>query len=155
MNLDSDHDGWDALRELGAVPVVNDGETTLSTTDGRYANQYDHIWATPGVLDISASGKIRFPEMLGIDHETARATVSDHAPIWVAIGDAELVLSHATQTPALMPTQAANDERYDCIDLNSSDVSTLEQLPHIDPARAEHVMDGRPWKSIAKLVNIR
>ncbi|MEH6640497.1 hypothetical protein [Vreelandella glaciei] len=53
-----------------------------------------------------------------------------------------------------MPTQAANDERYDCIDLNSSDVAALEELPHMCPARAEYVVNGRPWKSANELVKI-
>jgi len=41
-----------------------------------------------------------------------------------------------------------------CIDLNESPEGALEGLPHIGPARAELVAEGRPWGSVAALKDI-
>lgn len=158
MNLGASHAGWQALRQRGAVQVIEDGATTLSSHNGRYANAYDHIWATPGRLSIRDSGKVRFPEVLGIDHETARATVSDHAPVWITLGDARLALTAFTgQVPvAMTTTAAANDASYgDCIDLNRSSVGELDELPHVGEARARAIIDGRPWQNPQGLTRIR
>lgn len=85
FNVNNSNEAWGGLRDAGAVDIVNDGATTLSSHDGRYANQYDHIWINPAELDVIGTGKMPFPELLGITHEVARATVSDHAPLMMVV----------------------------------------------------------------------
>lgn len=155
-NLASEHRDWRPLRDRGVDSVANDGATTLSSHHGVYANEYDHLWLVPGRLPVSYAGKLRFPELLGISHEQARATVSDHAPVWITLGDAQRPLDafQGAVSNAQAPV-AANDPVYDCVDLNRSPRAVLERLPHIGEARSRHVMDGRPWDAPESLQRIR
>ncbi|MBM3604946.1 MAG: DNAse [Alphaproteobacteria bacterium] len=81
-----------AWREPGraSFPLIREGATTLSSHDGRYANLYDNIWAPVGIpLPLADTGIDLFPQTrLGISHETARATVSDHAPVFMVLDPA-------------------------------------------------------------------
>lgn len=152
FNLDARHPAFLGL--LGKSATLGVGHlpgTTLSTIDGRYANHYDHIFISDE-LNVTDSGVIRFPQWLGMTHEEARDTVSDHAPVWVALGDGELVL---TKDNSVNYGEAANDDSYGCIDLNTSSGDELERLPHIGPARAQVIKNGRPWRSVDNLTSIR
>ncbi|CAM3780964.1 endonuclease/exonuclease/phosphatase family protein [Vreelandella rituensis] len=155
FNLDFDHQGWDELRQRGVSSMVQGGATTLGTANGRYANEYDHILAIPGRLNISRRGKVEFPSILGISHTDARDSVSDHAPVWVALGNADYRLPERTRASINTRAEAANDARYDCVDLNRSDADALDRLPHIGPARAEDIIRMRPWHDVASLTKIR
>lgn len=155
FNLDSRHDAWGRLRALEATAVVDDGATTLSPTDGRYANAYDHIWIEPGSLPVSGSGVIRFPALFDIDHQAARRTVSDHAPVWMSLGDAQLALTPFESVVMDTRALAANDPNYHCVDINQSPGAMLERLPHIGEVRAGQIKAGRPWDSLEGLVQIR
>lgn len=44
--------------------------------------------------------------------------------------------------------------RPDCIDLNTSDVPGLDELPQVGPARAEDIVEGRPWQTSGHLIRI-
>jgi endonuclease/exonuclease/phosphatase family metal-dependent hydrolase len=80
---------WKALRALGVTPVLADGHTTLSGTQGKeYASFYDNIW-----LDVKAtrefdgqSGFVPYHTQLfpadPAPNITARKLVSDHLPVW-------------------------------------------------------------------------
>ena len=70
-----------------AYPLIQEGGTTISTTDGRFANLYDNLWVDVGVdLPISGYGRVEFPhQLLGITHEAARERVSDHIPVYVTL----------------------------------------------------------------------
>lgn len=154
-NLASNHRAWRPMRDRGVVSVANDGATTLNSHNGVYANEYDHLWLIPGRLPVTDAGKLRFPELLGISHEQARATVSDHAPVWITLGDAQPPIdAFRVATPA-KASQAANDPVYDCVDLNRSPQDVLERLPHIGEARSRHVVEGRPWHAPESLQRIR
>lgn len=94
FNLDPSHEGFSTLRR-STRPLIRSGATTLSSHDGRYANLYDNLWVAKGSsLDISGSGIIRFPSMLktkkgvGVSHKWARKHVSDHAPVYLTLGEA-------------------------------------------------------------------
>lgn len=87
FNLAPTNPAWQPLMKY-AQPLIQEGATTLSTYDGRYANLYDNIWvARDTTLPIKAYGILGFPQaVLEITHEVARATVSDHAPVYVVLG---------------------------------------------------------------------
>lgn len=98
FNLAPHHPAWAPLR-AEAKPLIEHGATTLSTIDGRFANLYDNIWVpAEHRLPIVASGIFRFPAHLGLTHDEARRHVSDHAPVWVRLGDA------ATPSPTPAPS---------------------------------------------------
>lgn len=86
FNLAPTNPAW---TPLGAAmyPLIQEGATTISTIDGRFANLYDNIWVPAGAeLPILDFGRLEFPHrVLGITHEEARAHVSDHIPVWVKI----------------------------------------------------------------------
>ncbi len=153
FNLRPDHAGWSPLRELGVIPAITSGATTLSLTDGHYANLYDNIWKVDGKLNVGERGIVDFPDLFSIDHERARDVVSDHAPVYLALGSAELTLEIFSPTSIYDSLPAANAPES-CIDLNTSDFENLQELPHIGPARAQHIIEGRPWERVEQLQRI-
>ncbi len=86
FNLAPTNPAWAPLGEV-MHPLIQDGATTISTIDGRFANLYDNIWVpVDHALPILEYGRLEFPhQVLGITHEEARATVSDHIPVWVKV----------------------------------------------------------------------
>lgn len=153
FNLAPNHAAWRALKKRGVISAITQGATTLGTADGHYANLYDNIWRVAGELNVSGSGIVAFPPLLGIDHASARSAVSDHAPIYLTFGNAKLVL-HPFQPNAFdTPLVAANEAEF-CIDLNTSNAGALQTLPHIGPVRAQDIINGRPWMSAEQLERI-
>ena len=65
---------------------------TLSKTDGHYASLYDNIWYVPSEWPKASGDVFLFPDYLGISHLTARADVSDHAPIYLSVTGETLAL---------------------------------------------------------------
>ncbi|MDI5922493.1 helix-hairpin-helix domain-containing protein [Halomonas sp. LR5S13] len=149
FNLAPDHAGWAPLRRLGAEPAITDGLTTLSTTAGGYSNLYDNIWYDASVLDSSDRGILRFPDLLTMGHQEARDRISDHAPVYVGLSGAKLHPEHATDG-----TSVPRASTPECIDLNTSSVSRLDELPHIGPARAKDIVEARPWASADHLTRV-
>ncbi|WP_253939569.1 helix-hairpin-helix domain-containing protein [Halomonas sp. THAF5a] len=147
-NLAPDHPAWQPLREKGAEPAITAGATTLSQTDGEYANLYDNLWFDEEVLDVTGASIVRFPDLLGMSHEEARDIVSDHASVYITLGDAE------PEFVSVAPSQDSTANTRDCIDLNSSSASRLDELPNIGPARAHDIIDGRDWGAVDELVEI-
>lgn len=86
FNLAPTNPAWAPVGEI-MFPLIQEGGTTLSTIDGRFANLYDNIWVPADQdLPIVAAGRLEFPhQVLGITHEEARARVSDHIPVWMEI----------------------------------------------------------------------
>ncbi|MBW3243489.1 endonuclease/exonuclease/phosphatase family protein [Epibacterium sp. DP7N7-1] len=85
FNLPPANDAWGAIGQ-DTAPLITEGATTLSPVNGRFANLYDNIWAPAGIeIPVTASGIFNFPAELGITHEVARETVSDHAPVWMLL----------------------------------------------------------------------
>lgn len=85
FNLPPGNPAWAPLRAV-ASPLITEGATTLSSIDGKFKNLYDNIWAPTGFpIPVSGAGIMDFPRALGIDHETARAVISDHAPVYMTL----------------------------------------------------------------------
>lgn len=74
---------WQNL-DTTARPLLTAGASTLSTTDGKFANLYDNVFigkaSSIKVNDIQVFG---YPKYLGLTHQQARASVSDHAPVFL------------------------------------------------------------------------
>ncbi|QFT86675.1 Endonuclease/Exonuclease/phosphatase family protein [Halomonas sp. THAF12] len=149
-NLEPDEAAWQPLRDAGAGPAITSGASTLSKTDGQYANLYDNLWFDPSTLDVTSQSVVRFPNLLNMTHEQARDVVSDHAPVYITLGDA----SARFVSLALSDADVASTRSSDCIDLNSASASQLDELPNVGPARAEDIIDGRSWGSADELVGI-
>lgn len=139
-----------AWRELGrdAKPLITRGATTLSSHDNRFANLYDNIWVRPGRLEITDSGIADFPSWLNITHEQARASVSDHAPVYMMLGEARVAPGARASTPR-------RSAKAGCVDLNTASAEQLASLVHIGEARARAIIAGRPWQSVTDLRRIR
>lgn len=90
FNMPPSDPAWAGLKQY-AKPLITSGATTLSGKDGSYASLYDNIWVEKDTkLKIAAAGVIDYPKLIGWDHEKSRKHVSDHAPVFVAIGNARL-----------------------------------------------------------------
>ncbi|WP_213879296.1 endonuclease/exonuclease/phosphatase family protein [Pseudomonas sp. dw_358] len=74
---------WDNL-DQSARPLLTEGASTLSTTDGKFANLYDNIFiAKASTIKINTVQIFAYPKFLGLTHQQARASVSDHAPLFL------------------------------------------------------------------------
>lgn len=86
FNLNPANDAWEPLKQV-ARPLITQGASTLSGKDGMYASLYDNIWVSKSApMNIKASGIVKYPEIIGWDHEKSRKHVSDHAPVFVTLG---------------------------------------------------------------------
>lgn len=150
FNLPPSDPAWQPLRETGAQPAITRGATTLSETNGQYASLYDNFWYAPAELNVSGIGIVRFPEMLGIDHGTARDIVSDHAPIYLTTGDAPARFAGVEE----LAGEGGQSAEASCIDLDTATLAELDRLPNVGPARAQDIIDGRPWASVEDLTRI-
>ncbi len=86
FNLPPTNPAWAPMGAV-AYPLIQEGATTISSIDGRFANLYDNLWVDAGIdLPISDYGRVEFPhQVLGITHEAARERVSDHIPVYVTL----------------------------------------------------------------------
>jgi len=135
-------DAWSQF-DIFAQPAITQGASTLGH-DG-YANLYDNIW-TNGALPITDAGIADYPKWLGLDHETARKRVSDHAPVYIVLGKATVSAAMRRKEPEQAPR--------DCIDLNRASAGELDSLDHVGPSRAQAIIEGRPWHSIRRLTRV-
>ncbi|MGB5854259.1 MAG: endonuclease/exonuclease/phosphatase family protein [Oceanisphaera sp.] len=104
FNLPQSHAAWNSLKQY-AQPLITQGASTLSKTPGKYANLYDNIWVERDTnLPINDAGIIDFPNMIGWDHSKSRKHVSDHAPLYMALGNSRL--DNATASISAFTTPA-------------------------------------------------
>lgn len=86
FNLPPTNPAWAPMGDV-AYPLIQEGATTISSVDGRFANLYDNIWVDADQdLPITEYGRVEFPrQILRITHEAARDRVSDHIPVYVTL----------------------------------------------------------------------
>ncbi|MBK1726722.1 helix-hairpin-helix domain-containing protein [Halorhodospira neutriphila] len=154
FNLELGNEAWRELDALAKPAVTRDG-TTLSSTDGRYASLYDNIWYDSSRLRPDGSGVLRFPELLDINHEEARDSVSDHAPVHLLLDGAQLRdAAAATGRRDGRRERRQPAARSGCVNINRASADALEEIIHVGPARAEDIIQGRPWESADELDRI-
>ena len=89
FNMGPGDRSWSRFRAAsGARALIDNGLTTLARTEGCYSELYDNIWIRPaGSLSISASGILQAPALLGLSNDAYLDRISDHVPVWVALGE--------------------------------------------------------------------
>lgn len=147
FNLPPDHDYFLSLINK-ARPLITSGKTTLSATDNRYASLYDNLFIEKEGLQINQYGIYQFPEYLDMTHEVARGTVSDHAPVYLTLGDKKLSFANTTLK------QSSGKIKRDCVDINMSSAEELARLTGVGEKRAEDIISGRPWSTVDALQKI-
>lgn len=144
FNMPPSDSSWRQFDSM-AQPAITRGASTLGSRG--YANLYDNIW-TDGSLPITGRGIGHYPEWLGLDHKTAAVRVSDHAPVYIVLGQARI--NTATQRPPSKTDKVTQS----CIDLNQASASQLDRLDHVGPSRARAIITRRPWHAVAELTQI-
>jgi len=90
FNLPPSDPAWAPLKQY-AKPLITRGASTLSGKDGKFSSLYDNIWISKNSsLKIGSAGIIDYPKLIGWNHEKSRSHVSDHAPVYVTLGQAQL-----------------------------------------------------------------
>jgi endonuclease/exonuclease/phosphatase family metal-dependent hydrolase len=75
---------WNNL-DASARPLVLEGASTLSATDGKFANLYDNIFVSKTTaIRVNSVKVFDYPQFLGLTHAKGRDSVSDHAPIFLS-----------------------------------------------------------------------
>jgi endonuclease/exonuclease/phosphatase family metal-dependent hydrolase len=83
FNTPPNSPAWSKL-DSSARPLVLDGASTLSTTDGKFANLYDNIFISKqSAIRVNKVEVYDYPKFLGLTHAKGRDSVSDHAPIFL------------------------------------------------------------------------
>lgn len=104
FNLPPTHAAWQPLRQT-AKPLITTGGTTLSSRTGYFSNLYDNVYVGSGTSKtVSKAYVLDFPRMLKMNHSQARATVSDHAPIFVHVDLQKLPGAVTAPFPAISTT---------------------------------------------------
>jgi hypothetical protein len=91
------------------------GASTLSTTDGQFSNLYDNIFvANESTINVKSVQVFDYPSYLKMSNATGRASVSDHAPIFMdavmggkTAGKVAPFAAAATATPTAQVASAA------------------------------------------------
>merc|ERR1740121_1492135 len=85
FNLEPEDAAWDAAREAGWVPLLEEDDGLKSMVGDTHL--YDNIWANGAYTAnsgwLGASGVIKFDEVLSFGtREEAIKELSDHRPTW-------------------------------------------------------------------------
>jgi hypothetical protein len=86
FNMPPDDPSFRALGDTAAA-LITSGATTLSYTDGEYANLYDNIWAPLGLKATLTAGIFPLATHFEESNEVIRNSVSDHAPVYMILDD--------------------------------------------------------------------
>ena len=79
-----------SLLDATARPLVLNDASTLSTTDGKFANLYDNVFVSKqSAIKANDVRVFKYPAYLGMTNTKARNSVSDHAPIFFRASFAE------------------------------------------------------------------
>jgi endonuclease/exonuclease/phosphatase family metal-dependent hydrolase len=106
---------WNNL-DASARPLVLNGASTLSTTDGKFSNLYDNIFVSKdSAIRVSNVQVFNYPKFLGMTHAQGRDSISDHAPVFITAnfsGGSPATAAAPTKTALpnpMKPATAAND----------------------------------------------
>lgn len=95
---------WNQL-DASAKPLMLDGASTLSTTDGKFSNLYDNIFVSKNsAIRVNNVQVFNYPKFLGITHAQGRDSVSDHAPIFLSASFTGGSASPASASTPAKPT---------------------------------------------------
>jgi endonuclease/exonuclease/phosphatase family metal-dependent hydrolase len=84
FNTPPDAPAWNNL-DASAQPLMLNGASTLSATDGKFANLYDNIFVDKdSAIHVNSVQVFNYPKYLGLTHAKGRDSVSDHAPIFLS-----------------------------------------------------------------------
>lgn len=154
FNTPPNSPAWSQL-DASAKPLVLDGASTLSTTDGKFANLYDNIFVSKSTaIRVKNVGIFNYPAFLGMTHAKGRDSISDHAPIFLnASFSATGAVQSATASKAATQVATANEtaestgtvirgnkksmvyHRPDCPSYNS--IAQKNRVEFVDAAAAE------------------
>jgi endonuclease/exonuclease/phosphatase family metal-dependent hydrolase len=103
FNTPPNSPAWDNL-DTSAKPLMLNGASTLSSTDGKFANLYDNIFvAKDSAIRVNTVQVFNYPKFLGLTHAQGRDSVSDHAPIFL---NADFSAGSKSSTAQAKPTVA-------------------------------------------------
>jgi endonuclease/exonuclease/phosphatase family metal-dependent hydrolase len=153
---------WGNL-DASARPLVLDGASTLSTTDGKFSNLYDNIFISKNsAIRVSNVQVFNYPKYLGMTHAQGRDRVSDHAPVFITANfsggsqTAAVPKSKPSSANPMNPSSAANDSaknltvairgnrktlvyhRPDCPSYDSIAEKNRVEFPSAAAAEAQH-----------------
>lgn len=116
FNTPPNSPAWANL-DASAKPLVLTGASTLSTTDGKFANLYDNIFVSKNsAIRVNSIQVFNYPKYLGMTHAQGRDSVSDHAPVFLSAGlgggsQSEVAAPAAKALPNPMTTTPATQDR--------------------------------------------
>ena len=148
FNLPPSHAYFKLLRDK-SKPLITSGKTTISKTEGRYVSLYDNLFIEKDGFDISGYGIYKFPKYLKMSHEVAHKTVSDHVPVYLTLGNKNLLFSKESTN-----YKGYSESEPECIDINSSSINELSKLSGVGDKRAGDIVSGRPWSNAEELDKI-
>ncbi len=73
----------------------------------------------------------------------------------IAAGVVNTPMAQAQSTKTSAPAKAQDQAKKNLVDVNTADAETLQGLPGIGPALAQRIMDGRPYKNLEDLENVK
>ena len=164
FNLPPDDIGFSELARL-LTPLFA-GEIRTTITD---ASLYDNIWFDPAYVQewTGEIGVDRFDEtVFGNDDKAASLAVSDHRPVWATFrtdrdddgpGEATAAFS---QSWGEMKEERQKEGQVGShglkrLDINTATQEQLEQLPGIGPTLARRIIEGRPYREVDGLLQVK
>ena len=155
FNLPPDDSGFSELAALLTPLFTGEIGTTISD-----ASLYDNIWFDPAYVRewTGERGVDRFDEVaFGNDDKVASLAVSDHRLIWATFrtdqdDDGSEVATAAAETTWGQVREGGAVTR---LNLNTTSREELEVLPGVGSVLAGRIVEGRPYRSVDELLQVK